>query len=86
MACPRITLKGVTAEVLDRMREHIASLGINLPPGDAGTARHPLAEADYAWDEITHTLSVTFTRTPPLIACGDVEARLRHAAALCGAD
>ena len=75
MACPRITLKGVTAEVLDRMRERAASLGINLPPGDAGTARHPLAKADYAWDEITHTLVVTFKRRPPLVSCNDVEAR-----------
>ncbi|HVH13777.1 MAG TPA: hypothetical protein VM759_12035, partial [Longimicrobium sp.] len=77
MACPRITLKGVTAEVLDRMRERAAALGINLPPGDAGTVHHPLAEADYAWDEITRTLAVTVTRMPPSISCNDVaDARL----------
>lgn len=82
MACPRITLNGVTAEVWSCLRGRAASLGISLPPG---TVHHPEGDADYAWDEITRTLAVTFTRTPSWISCNDIEARVRHAAAGCGA-
>jgi hypothetical protein len=85
MACPRITLHGVTAEVWDCLRQRAASLGINFPPGDAGTVHHPQGDAHYAWDEVTHTLAVTFTRTPSWISCNDIEARIRHAAWACGA-
>ena len=85
MACPRITLNGVTAEVWSCLRTRASSLGITLPPGDAGTVHHPEGDADYAWDEITRTLAVTFTRTPSWISCNDIEARVRHAAGSCGA-
>jgi hypothetical protein len=85
MACPVFTLKGVTADAWQCLRQRAASMGINLPPGDAGTVHHPEAEANYAWDEITHTLRVTFTRSPAWISCGDIEARVRLAAASCGA-
>jgi hypothetical protein len=85
MACPRITLNGVTADMWSRMRGRAATLGINFPPGDAGTVHHPEADADFAWDEVTQTLAVTFTRTPSWISCNDLEARLRHAAAGFGA-
>jgi predicted signal transduction protein with EAL and GGDEF domain len=86
MACPRITLTGVTATVWECLRGRAASMGINLPPGAAGTVSHALADADYAWYEATDQLTVTFTRIPPIISCGDIEARIRLAAASCGAD
>lgn len=85
MACPRFVLEGVTAEAWQGMKQRAASLGINFPPGDAGTVHHPEGDADYAWDEITRTLHVTFTRTPSWISCADIEARLRLAAAAFGA-
>lgn len=85
MACPRITLDGVTAEIWQGLRARAASMGISFPPGDAGTVHHPEADADYAWDGITNTLAVTFTRTPSWISCNDIEARIRHAAAAFGA-
>lgn len=85
MACPRITLNGVTAEVWQGLKARAASMGLTLPPGDAGTVHHAETDADYAWDEITRTLAVTFTRTPSWISCGDIEARIRHAAAAFGA-
>ena len=85
MACPTITLNGITADVWECLRGRAASMGINLPPGDAGTVHHPEADADYALDGMTDTLRVTFTRTPSWISCGDIEARIRLAAATCGA-
>lgn len=86
MGCPRITLTGVTAEVWECLRARAASMGIGLPPGAGGSISHPLADADYAWYEGMDKLTVTFTRIPPFISCGDIEARIRHAAATCGAD
>jgi hypothetical protein len=85
MACPVIVLKDVTADAWECLRRRAATFGINLPPGDAGTVHHVEAEADYAWDEITKTLRVTFTRAPSWISCGDIEARVRLTAAACGA-
>lgn len=84
-ACPRITLTGVADDVWQCLRERAASLGINLPPGDAGTVHHLLGDADYAWDGVTRTLAVTFTRKPDWISCNDIEARIRLEAAHCGA-
>lgn len=85
MACPTITLNGITAEVWQCLRQRAMSLGINFPPGDAGTVSHPEGDADYTWDQITSSLRVTFTRSPAWISCGDIEARMRLAAATCGA-
>lgn len=85
MACPTITLGGITAEVWECLRGRAAAMGINFPPGAAGTVNHPEGDADYAWDEASGTLAVTFTRTPSWIKCGDIEARMRQAATACGA-
>lgn len=85
MACPALTLTGVTREVWTCLRQRAAGLGVTLPAGDSGSVRHPDADADYAWDEAAGTLSVTFTRTPTWIGCGAIESRVRQAAAGCGA-
>ena len=85
MGCPRVTLEGITAEVWDCLRERAAEMGVSLPEGVGGTVNHPDADVDYAWYEASGTLTVTFTRKPDGISCGDIEARIRHAAAVCGA-
>ena len=85
MACPTITLNGVTAEVWDCLRQQAASMGISIPGGAGGSVRHPEGDADYTWDEAAGTLAVTFTRTPGWISCADIESRMRLAASRCGA-
>jgi hypothetical protein len=85
MACPTITLTGITAQVWECCRSEASRLGVTFPVGDRGTVRHPDAEAEYAWDEAGGTLRVTFTRTPSYIRCDMIEARLREGARRCGA-
>lgn len=85
MACPTITLSGVTAEVWGCLRAQATRIGVVLPAGDSGAIRHADADADFAWDPASGTLSVTFTRTPAWIGCAMLESRLRQAAASCGA-
>jgi hypothetical protein len=81
---PPITLRGITGDAWDCLRDRARSMGISFPPSAAGTVNHPEGDADYAWDEAAGTLSVTFTRTPSWISCGDIESRMRHAVGLCG--
>jgi hypothetical protein len=85
MACPTITLTGVTREAWTCLRRRVSGLGVTLPAGDGGSIRHRDADADYAWDEQAQTLVVTFTRTPRWIGCGIIASRVRQAAAGCGA-
>jgi hypothetical protein len=85
MACPTITLTGVTREVWTCLRQRASGLGATLPAGNSGSIRHPNADADYAWNEQAQTLAVTFTRTPAWIGCRIVASRVRQAAAGCGA-
>jgi hypothetical protein len=85
MACPTITLTGITAPVWECCRREAGHLGVAFPAGDRGTVRHPDAEAEYAWHEAEGTLQVTFTRTPPHIRCDMIEARLREGARRRGA-
>ena len=85
MACPPIVLNGVTSEVWECLRAQAGRMGIAMPAGDRGTVGHADADADFVRDAATGTLIVTFTRTPVWIACGAIEARIRQAAATCGA-
>lgn len=85
MACPTITLTGITTEVWDCCRREARRMGVAFPEGDAGSVRHPEAEADFAWDSVSATLQVTFTRTPSYIRCEMLESRLREGARMCGA-
>lgn len=84
MACPTITLTGVTRDVWTCLRQRASALGITLPQ-ESGTVRHPEADAEYTWDEDTSVLTVTFTRTPTWIGCNAIESRVRHAVVGCGA-
>lgn len=84
MACPTVTLPGITAEVWECCRREARRLGIEFPEGDSGTARHADADADFAWNRETGELRVTFTRTPSYVRCEMIEARLREGARLCG--
>jgi hypothetical protein len=85
MACPTFTLAGVTAEVWECVRRRAASEGVAVPPGERGSVHHRTADADYVWDADAATLAVTITRSPSWIGCGAMEARVRKAAAGCGA-
>jgi hypothetical protein len=85
MACPTFTLTGVTAEVWECVRRKAAGLGLSVPPGERGTVHHKIADVEYAWDAAAETLAVTFTRSPSWIGCRALAARVRKAAASCGA-
>ena len=85
MACPTFVLTGVTAQVWECVRLRATAMGVAVPPGDRGSVHHKLADADYAWDPASATLSITVTRSPRWIGCGAVAARVRKAAAGCGA-
>lgn len=67
------------------LRRQASGMGVPVPSGDHGSVRHPDADAGYAWDEGSGTLTVTFTRTPSWMACGAIETRVRQAARACGA-
>jgi hypothetical protein len=66
---------GVTAEVWECVRRRAAGVGLSVPPGERGSVR----------DAGAATLAVTFTRSPSWIGCGAMAARVRKAAAGCGA-
>ena len=85
MACPTITLTGVTREVWTCLKQRAGGMGVSVPDGDRGTIRHSDADADYAWDEGAATLAVTITRSPSWIGCNAIESRIRQAATGCGA-
>jgi hypothetical protein len=85
MACPTITLTGVTAQVWECVRRRVEGLGVAVPPADRGSVHHKLVDADYAWDPAAATLSIVFTRSPRWIGCGALAGRVRKAAAGCGA-
>ncbi|HEX8320747.1 hypothetical protein [Longimicrobium sp.] len=85
MACPTVTLTGITAEVWVCCRREARRLGVNFPDEDSGTAYHPDADAGYVWNRDDGSLQVTFTRIPSYIRCEMIEARLREGARLCGA-
>ncbi|MBW3572689.1 MAG: hypothetical protein KY467_16460 [Gemmatimonadetes bacterium] len=84
MACPTITLAGVTPDAWTCLRGRAAAMGVAVPPGDSGSIRHRDADAEYGWDAAAGTLAVTITRAPSSIGCAAVESRLRRAAAACG--
>ncbi|HEX2211352.1 MAG TPA: hypothetical protein VHG93_26950 [Longimicrobium sp.] len=85
MACPTITLTGVTRDVWTCLRQRASGRGVTVPDADRGSIRHRDADADYAWDEGTAILTVTLTRSPSWIGCNAIESRIRQAAAGCGA-
>ncbi|HEX8391465.1 MAG TPA: hypothetical protein VF665_03825 [Longimicrobium sp.] len=85
MACPAITLTGITAEVWECCRREARRLGVTFPDTDTGSVHHADADADYTWNRNDGTLQVTFTRTPSYIRCEMIEMRLREGARLCGA-
>ena len=85
MACPTFTLTGVTETVWECVRKRVEALGVAVPPEDRGSVHHKLVDVDYAWDPAAATLSITFTRSPRWIGCGALAARVRKAAAACGA-
>jgi len=85
MACPTFTLTGVTEPVWECVRKRVEALGVTVPPEDRGSVHHKLVDADYAWNSAAATLSITFTRSPKWIGCGALAARVRKAAAGCGA-
>lgn len=85
MACPTFTLTGVTAEVWACVRRRAAAVGLSVPSGERGSVHHRTADAEYVWDANAATLAVTITRSPSWIGCGAMAARVRMAAAGCGA-
>lgn len=85
MACPTMTITGVTRDVWDCLLQRASGMGITVPPGERGSIRHPDADADYAWEEDTGMLTVTVTRRPAWIGCDRAEARICEAVRGCGA-
>lgn len=79
-----ITFSGVTDEVWACLKARAKGIGVTLP-GDAGSVSKQGITVEYRRDPRAEMLTIAITQLPPWIDCATAAARVREAAAGCGA-
>jgi hypothetical protein len=83
MACDVEVFPGITQAVFDCMQTNLKAEGVSMSGNSGELDGHGIV-ADYVFDPVAQTLTVTVQHKPWYVGCEDIAGAVRKALTACG--